>query len=244
MHTLPTCPVCKGTGWIARPHESGTNWYPLGTNLSNYLEHCTVCGQEGRLRWLAKHSGLGYSEQDQMLSAYRMIGPSEHMPQRAKVRGVLQEAIQKRHGLYTFWGDFGSGKTLALQVVVNELRQQMVEGYYAPFADIIDHLFVLLEAGKGKSAYWQRLLEIPVLALDEVSRFNDNSPWVRDRLFVLANTRYRLRASHLTLFATNDDPNEPLSTAGAVGYLFSRMRERQNGKQQVYELRGDVRSVV
>jgi DNA replication protein DnaC len=190
--------------------------------------------------WLAQHSGLQYDEQHTMLADYRTIGPPEYMGQRLKAKAALQEAIQKQHGLYTFYGDFGSGKTLALQVVVNELRQQMVEGYYAPFADIIDHLFKLLEAGKGKSAYWERLLEIPVLALDEVSRFNENSPWVKERLFVLANTRYRLRSTHLTLFATNANPKAALPPDDAIGYLFSRMRE---GKK-MFELRGDVRSVV
>ncbi len=123
--------------------------------------------------------------------------------------------------------------------MVNELRQQLVEGYYAPFALIVDHLRNLFATGQDSSTYWQRLLNIPVLALDEVSRFDEGRAWIRDRLFVLADTRYRMRRSHLTLFATNDNPRAALPTSDAIGYLFSRMREGR-----LFELRGDLRSAV
>jgi DNA replication protein DnaC len=193
------------------------------------------------LRWIAKHSGLEFEEQHSILDSFRVIsaGDASHLPQRAAAKEAIQEAIRAQRGLYTFYGDFGSGKTLALQVVLNELRQAMVEGYYAPFAAIVDHLRNLFSARKDTSAYWQRLLDIPVLALDEVSRFDDGRAWIRDRLFVLADTRYRLKHSHLTLFATNANPKAALPPDDAIGYLFSRMREGQ-----LCELRGDLRSEV
>ncbi len=237
----PVCPVCKGIGWIAIAPKNGDAWFPLGTQASSVVERCEICGRPGRLRWLAKHSGLEYDEQQRMLSAFQVpqLERPEWTAQREAVRPALQEAIQNQCGLLTLYGDFGSGKTLALQVVVNELRQQMVEGYYAPFALIVDHLRNLFATGQDSSAYWQRLLDIPVLALDEVSRFDEGRAWIRDRLFVLADTRYRLRRSHLTLFATNDNPRAALPTSDAIGYLFSRMREGR-----LFELRGDLRSAV
>jgi DNA replication protein DnaC len=186
------------------------------------LKHCTVCGSEGRLRWLAQHCGLEHSEQQRTLADFQSVGPPEHLAKRANAKKALQQAIAQRHGLYTFWGDFGSGKTLALQIAVNELRRQMVEGYYAPFAAIVDHLRNLFATQQDSSRYWQRLLDVPVLALDEVSRFDDGRAWIRDRLFVLADTRYRQKQTHLTLFATNSNPTVALPTS----------------------LRGDVRSVA
>jgi len=175
-----------------------------------------------------------------MLDDYQMIGPLERMGQRSNAKKAIQEAIERRRGLYTFYGDFGGGKTLALQIVINELRQQQVEGYYAPFAAIVDHLRTLFASGQDSSAYWQRLLDVPVLAVDEVSRFDEGRPWIRERLFVLTDTRYRQKNTHLTLFATNDNPTISLPTSDAVGYLFSRMRE----SKRLYELRGDLRSAV
>jgi DNA replication protein DnaC len=167
------------------------------------------------------------------------MGDPSWTAQRKQARAALQEAVKRQCGLYTFYGDFGSGKTLALQSAINELRQEMVEGYYAPFAVIVDHLRDLFSAHKDTSAYWQRLLDVPVLALDEVSRFDDGRAWIRARLFVLADTRYRAKHSRLTLFATNANPKVTLPPDDTIGYLFSRMREGR-----LCELRGDLRSEV
>lgn len=238
---LPPCPVCKGVGYVLKTHESGTQWYPLHADLSEYLVNCSACGTEGRMRWLTRHCGLEAQEQRRSLADFQTprLERPEWTTQRYRALDVLKDAIHKRYGLYTFWGDFGSGKTLALQVAVNELRGEFVEGYYAPFSVIVDHLRQLFATGQDSSAYWSRLLSVPVLALDEISRFDEGRAWIRDRLFVLVDTRYRMRADHLTLFATNDDPRIALPTSDAVGYLFSRMREGQ-----LCELRGDLRAVA
>jgi DNA replication protein DnaC len=164
----------------------------------------------------------------------------QQQAQRKRARVAMVQAIEKRAGLLTFWGDFGSGKTLAMQVVVNELREEHgIEGYYAPLAAILSHLRSLYNANADTSDYWQRLLGIPVLALDEVTRFRTDSQWQQEQLFVLVDTRYRRRDTHLTLFATNDDPRLSLPPEEAIGYLLSRMREGT-----LCELRGDVRAVA
>jgi DNA replication protein DnaC len=74
-----------------------------------------------------------------------------------------------------------------------------------------------------------------VLAVDEVTRFNDTG-WSREQLFVIIDTRYRRRKSHLTLLATNDNPTEELGTDDNVGYVFSRIRQGCP-----LELRGNMR---
>lgn len=114
----------------------------------------------------------------------------------------------------------------------------MVETYYAPFAQILEHLRVMYEKGSETSTFWERLLNIPVLALDEITRFNP-TPWARDKLFLLTDNRHRKRESHLTLFATNEDPRVSLPPTEALGYLLSRMRE--GGLDSLVELRGDMR---
>lgn len=236
------CPVCKGVGVVARPPKNGDSWYPLGTHASTVISACPICARDGRLGWLAKHSGLKPAERQNTLDSFMEIqsGNYEHVTQRRKARALIERAIHDKAGLFTFWGDFGSGKTLSLQIIINELRQaDMREGYYAPFAVVIDHLRQLFATNQDSSTYWDRLLSVPVLALDEVSRFDDGRAWIRDRLFVLADTRYRMRHSHLTIFATNANPNAALPTTDAVGYLFSRMREGE-----LCELRGDVRAVA
>lgn len=188
---------------------------------------------------MARRSGLEPWEQQVNLEKWKTPGLSDaYKEQRERAKATIEAAIEAEVGLYTFWGDYGAGKSFALQIVVNELHDRGAAGCFAPLAAILDHLRSLYQRREGTSRYWQRLLEIPVLAVDEVTRFNDTG-WAREKLFELADTRYRRRKTHLTLFATNDDPTRSLPPGEALGYLYSRMREGV-----LVELRGDVRPAV
>jgi DNA replication protein DnaC len=114
----------------------------------------------------------------------------------------------------------------------------MVEAYYAPLSAVLDHIRGLLKQGEEWSDFWQRLLDVPVLCLDEVTRFYETD-WARERLWLLADRRYERRGSHLTCFATNDDPKLHVAVTDSIGYLFSRMRQGT-----LVELRGDMRQAA
>ena len=234
----PSCPSCKGTGWLITSFEALTK---SGARATDVLVRCAVCGHDSQQQWMRRHCGMEPREQAYRLPFWRTPALSkQQQAQRTRARAAMVDAIQRRAGLFTFWGDFGGGKTLALQVVVNEIREaHSVEGYYAPLASILSHLRSLYNAKADTSDYWQRLLDVPVLALDEVTRFRSDSQWQQEQLFVLVDTRYRRRDTHLTLFATNDDPRASLPPEEAIGYLLSRMREGT-----LCELRGDVRQAV
>lgn len=234
-----TCPACGGIGWVRS--QAG-----LGDKDFGKLFRCPICSEEERRRYLAKMCGLEGVLMDVRFADWRGgnwpdVDPIEReirIQQRRVAWKAIDAALDERTGLFTFWGDFGSGKTHALAVVVNECRDGLIESHYTPFASILDHLRSLYGQRRDTSDYWQRLLDVPVLAVDEVTRFNDTG-WAREKLHVLVDTRYRRRQSHLTLFATNDDPRQSLATAEALGYLYSRMREGM-----MVELRGDMRSAV
>jgi len=218
--------------------------YPFGTRAADVVVPCPACSQETRVPWLRKYSGLEQHEQGHRMSHWRCSGfagaPREWMDQRRAVLTAIEGMVDSPRGLHTLWGDFGSGKTFALQIAVNELRElRQVEGYYAPFSVILDHLRNLWANGQDSSSFWERLLNVPVLALDEVTRFDDSKQWAQEKLFNLVDTRYRRRGTHLTVFATNDNPNTVLSTDDPVGYLFSRMREGA-----MYLLEGDLRQAM
>lgn len=131
-----------------------------------------------------------------------------------------------------------SGKSTALAIICNEIREQMIDTLYAPLSKVLDHLRSLIGQNADSSPYWERLLNVPVLALDEVTRFNATN-WAEEKVFLLVDTRYQRRDTHLTIFATNDDPKKELPHNEAMGYLLSRMREGD-----MLELRGDMRPGV
>jgi len=230
----PGCPRCKGQGiLLLKPFAQ------LGTPAADIVVPCPQCATEQHRTAMARRSGLEPSEQEVNLARWRRPGlATSYQRQRARAKEAVEAAIRTKVGLYTFWGDFGAGKTFHLQAAINELRACDVEGYYAPLAAILEHLRAMYQRREGTSRYWQRLIEIPALAIDEVTRFYDTG-WAREKLFELVDTRYRKRKTHLTLFATNDDPNRSLPPGEALGYLYSRMREGV-----LIELRGDVRPAV
>jgi len=202
--------------------------------------HCPTCTHDQQRVWLQTNSGLEGDLLDARIGNWKRTQfkqPAQN-EQRDQTKSLMLDAIESQTGFYTFYGDFGSGKTRALATVCNELRAQMIETYYVPMASIMNHLRALIGQKSDNSVYLDRLLNIPVLALDEVTRFH-TTPWAQEKLFVLADTRYRRRESHLTLFATNDDPTSPVPVDEALGYLLSRMNQ---GK--VSRMQGDVRPAL
>lgn len=225
----PTCPSCGGIGWV----REGA---PPGDARFGKLMPCNICGTDRRLQYITANCGLQGAELDNRLATWRTNTGGVLSKQRLAAKRAMEDAIRARCGFLAFYGDFGGGKTLALQIIVNEMRHKQIEAFYAPFASVLDHLRSLFRSDSKSSGFWQRLLDIPVLALDEVTRFHDTG-WAQERLWVLADTRYRRIGSHLTVFATNDDPTASLPTSEPVGYLYSRMRQGC-----LVELRGDMRN--
>lgn len=221
----PSCTVCMG---LIVVKDDTRNLVP-----------CPVCQTEGRQRWLLSHSGLEGDLLDATVETWQ-VGIADGAAlnkQRIIALNAINAAIAARHGLYTFYGDFGAGKTRAVATVCNELRFQMTETYYTTLAAVLDHLKSLYQRKVDTSIFWDRLLNIPVLALDEVTRFSATS-WAQEKLFLLVNTRYMRQNTHLTLFATNADPTTPMPVDESLGYLISRMNEHGN---TVVKLQGDMR---
>ena len=232
---MATCPLCKGAGHLLRPDARFTG---ARKDASAMLVRCNVCGDGQQKEWIRRHCGMEPAEQEIRLLRWKdpNLAP-ELKAQRARVKTAMISAINGRVGIATFWGDNGSGKTLALQIIVNELREtRAVDGYYAPFVSILNHLRQSYGARDNTSAYWNRLLDVPALAVDEVTRFRIENDWQQEQLFLLLDARYRRRTTHLTMFATNDDPQQALPPERGIGHLYSRMRDGT-----LFPLQGDVR---
>jgi DNA replication protein DnaC len=213
---LYTCSNCADLKVVKRPNGE--------------VIHCPVCTGGDRKLWLNKHSGLSHGELQRTIANYQIL-----TPQHKNAKQLIDKALFTRAGLYSFWGDFGSGKSLALTTIAAEIIRAGVEAYYSPMATVLDHIRSMYALHQDSTAFWDRILTIPCLAIDEVSRFND-TPWAKEKLFILADQRYRLRGTHITVFATNENPTEDWSTNEAIGYLFSRMNDGD-----IVHLEGDLR---
>ena len=228
---LATCPTCRDLGWVRNPEAE-----QIGR-----LELCPDCGQGRRVEAVTKRCGLEPSELELRLTDWKP-GPWQDLRrQRADALVTMCEVIEARQGFVTFWGDYGAGKTLALQTVTNELRLRGVGCHYVPFSVLAGNLRDAMFNSDRRGAveqYWEWIVGIDALAVDEVTRFNPTG-WARERLWMLADTRYRRREEVLTIMATNEDPTVPLPTTEAVGYLYSRMRQGR-----LVELRGDMRTAA
>ena len=227
------CPSCGGAGYLRYD-------VPVDHPKFGQIERCEVCSLPARKAYFAKHCGLEGRELGRTFACWRVGDWADEgkRQERIQAKQLMYDAVKKRVGFYTFYGEFGSGKSLALQIICNELRDRLVDTYYTPFVGILDHLRGLYALNKNSSEYWDRLIDIPVLAIDEVTRFDDSKSFARERLFSLIDTRYRRTTSHLTLFSTNDDPTLELPPTDDIGYLFSRMREGE-----IIRLSGDFRNL-
>lgn len=241
----PLCPECKGQGVLLKPNPYGEYIKSQG---GFSVIPCPTCSWPARKRWYIEHCGLKGKELHYEIEGSWMGGDwSDLPPAEAKTRvqerrqakqAIIDASQPKASGFFTFWGDFGSGKSRALATVVNQAIESGREAYYVPLPTLLEHLRHLVASGRDSSSYWERVLAVPVLCVDEVTRFSETA-WTRQQVFVLADTRYRLRDCAVTCFATNADPRQNLPPDEDVGYLYSRMREGT-----LLELRGDMRPAV
>lgn len=138
------------------------------------------------------------------------VAESEQL-QRAKsvaeryVEEFLGEGGFATHGLL-FHGPPGVGKThLSVAVLTEIIRRYRVRGLFVDFTTLIHQIQSTFEPGSPDSK--QRLLDpvtdAEILVLDELGA-QKPSPWVREILYLVMNSRYNRRLP--TLFTSNYAP--------------------------------------
>lgn len=192
------CEACGGLGY----HK---NDLPCGHPDFGKMLPCS-CQAPARLARLADLSGLKEHEKGLRLpDLYAFNAASRALIQ------VVGDFIASPRGWLYVWGAPGNGKTLALQVVVNEVLDRGLSALYITFSDLLD----LMRQTFGQQpphgdTFWyrfQRLLDVQVLAIDEFDKVNQTG-FVREFQSKLADHRYRdaVAGQTATLFAANEDP--------------------------------------
>ena len=165
-----------------------------------------VCQAPARLERLADLSGLKEHER-----AYRLADLAAFNVASQALNQHVKAFIESPLGWLYLWGAPGNGKTLALQVVVNEMLARGLSAIYITFSDLLDLMRETFGHGPhdGETFIYRfrRLQNIHVLAIDEFDKVNQTE-FVREFRSKLMDHRYRdaIGGRTATLFASNDNP--------------------------------------
>jgi DNA replication protein DnaC len=199
-------------------HIEGEGWY-VGNLVG---EDCPVCSGSQRHHYLTKISGLEDEELKIRLEDFKALDGKEE----AKVMaGMILNMTPSPVGFYTFWGDFGTGKTTLMMAVCNGFRIAGVTAAYRRMADILAEVRESFGDNSREAAeeILRRYANYKVLAIDEIDRVHLTS-WSQETVFRFIDGRYQRMQRNLTLLATNTEPDE---MSQELGYLSSRMTAGQ-----------------
>lgn len=146
--------------------------------------------------------------------------------------------IRAGSGWLTLAGDYGTGKTTLIYAILNHLNERGIFGRYETAPDLLDYLRDGMQdiQGASPSARIRQLIEAPVLAVDEIDKYQA-TPFADTAIFRLFNARYQARNSQITLIGYNADRQHLVPP-----FLLSRTKD---GRFQHIVLEGaDIRPTL
>jgi DNA replication protein DnaC len=219
------CPVCKGSGFVARDVPVG---HPDFDKKWPCPHPCHAAERLARLARLAKLSGLAEADLGLRLVDFKANGTVA-----GAVLAAAQSFLADPTPLLYLWGGYGNGKTLLLKSLVNEFNEQGRVAVYAKFSRLLWWMRQVFSDNGDREGYlgrYERLKRVPVLAVDEFDKANLTA-FAQEFQFDFLDERYEagLRGECCTVFASNSPPGE------LPGYLLSRV---EDGRCLVIENRG------
>lgn len=209
-------------GPFKQPHGVGAKYIEHGPNgegwYSGKLEadQCPACANGRYQDWLMRMSGLSGTDLTVTISTFsRQPGKTEGL----KIAHELLAMNRTPSGFYTFRGGFGTGKTHLLKSITNGFRMVGVLARYITAANMLDQIREKYGEEQGTRAVNEIIEDYAsyrVLCIDEVDRVQ-LTPWAKEKLFTLIDSRYNDRDHMLTVLAHNAE------IPADLGYLKSRM---------------------
>lgn len=195
-----SCPLCEGRGWILQRDSGAGSARPC------------ECRKRVMSERLLERSGLPERYQRCRIENFRIGSGNQNITtqlQRAKsesrryVDGFLRGDGTFRESGLVFVGPPGVGKThLASAVLAEVVLGYQVSGRFVDFTSLIHQIQATFgnETLDTKQKVLGPVLSAQLLVLDELGA-QKPTPWVRDQLYLVINTRYSQRLP--TIFTTN-----------------------------------------
>ena len=195
------CGKCGGIGWLHREVDVGDPHF--GEPLP-----CPNCNPQNPARGWEAHFEMTVGQQALRLDAIEVT----NRPATKRMVEACGLFVRSPRQTLTIHGACGTGKSMALMAVVNELRLANVEAVYTTVEGALAYVrsaFNVEAASSGGDApaRLKKLCQVPVLALDEFDKLHD-TPWSREQMHTLMGRRHDLGIEGIvgTLVAMNADP--------------------------------------
>jgi DNA replication protein DnaC len=165
--------------------------------------------RDARVATLRERSGLSKRMKGYTLGNFRPTVSNAAGRARVKVDGYLEDWEENREagkGLY-FCGGTGTGKTHLAVAVMNELiRRKRTPSLFVTVPELLDNLRETYnKPGRNLDEWMDAVQNAEFLVLDDLGS-ERTTEWVRERIFVIVNHRYREALP--TLFTSNIGPKD------------------------------------
>lgn len=203
-----TCPACQGTEFTYVRDDRG---YEVA-------RQCPVCGALKRRIQAFNDAKIPRRHQDATLDTFQTHdinadgqqgGPIGNLPRvRFQLYNWVRGFAPGEQG-FLLHGNVGTGKTHLLSSVIRHLTlEKGIPARFVEFTHLLSDLREQFDRGKGETELLRPLVEIPVLAIDELGK-GRRTDWQISIIEEIISKRYN--RSVTTLFTTNYPVNKDRS---------------------------------